>query len=128
MQVLKSSVSRKESLRDFPSREAEDDLVGENVKQRERQRWKLRRDKRLPHHVGDLRFSLDKVQDPHDDNPIISFQGCQATAIPSTTLAKYTPPPCQMLLPQATGHLSDCPSRPPQQTSHMFSRTITQLA
>lgn len=64
MEVLKSSISRKASLRDFPSREAEDDLVGENVKQRQRQRRELRRDKRVPHHVGDLAFSLDKVQDP----------------------------------------------------------------
>lgn len=73
---LNHPLVEKHLLRDFPSREAEGDLVGENVKQRQRQRRELRRDKRVPHHAGDLGFSLDKVQDPHDDNPNISFQGC----------------------------------------------------
>lgn len=43
MEVIKSSISRKASLRDFPSREAEDDLVGRNVsRHRESQRWEPR--------------------------------------------------------------------------------------
>lgn len=43
MEVTKSSISRKASLRDFPSREAEDDLVGGNVRRyRERQGEELR--------------------------------------------------------------------------------------
>lgn len=43
MEVIKSSISRKASLRGFPSREAEDDLVGGNVRRyRERQREELR--------------------------------------------------------------------------------------
>lgn len=72
----KLSNSRKAFLRDFPSREAEGDLMGgggvlEDKGEDRDGSW----GRSLTSHRG-LGFSLSKLQEPHADTPIIHVQDC----------------------------------------------------
>lgn len=58
--------------------------------------------KRLPHHV-DLGFSLNKLRDYHDDNPISVSRAVNPSAHHPS---KILPTPVSKVTPQATGHLS----------------------